>query len=180
MTRTDFNELVHKLSRKLYGCAFRFLRNQEDSEDAVQEVFVKLWKLKEKLAGYNSIDALATTMIKNYCIDQIRKQKNNDRLEDSKEFGIQFMTPSPYEQMEIIESHAIIYNIIENMPCNYKDIIKLRDIEGFSFEEIAEQTSQNINTIRVTLSRARRLVRDEYNKFQYEHRGIKQLNRKVL
>ena len=75
MTRTDFNDLIQQLSRKLYGFAFRILRNQEEAEDAVQEIFIKLWKMGQKLDEYNSIDALATTMTKNYCIDQIRKQK---------------------------------------------------------------------------------------------------------
>jgi RNA polymerase sigma-70 factor, ECF subfamily len=65
MSRTDFNDLVHQLNRKLYGYAFRILRNQEEAEDAVQEVFIKLWKMNEKLSEYNSIDALATTMTKN-------------------------------------------------------------------------------------------------------------------
>ena len=76
MTRTDFNDLVRQQNRKLYGYAFRILRNQEEAEDAVQEVFIKLWNLGNKLDSYNSIGALATTMIKNFCIDQIRKKKH--------------------------------------------------------------------------------------------------------
>jgi DNA-directed RNA polymerase specialized sigma24 family protein len=45
MTRADFNDLVRQLNRNLYGYAFRILRNQEEAEDAVQEVFIKLWNL---------------------------------------------------------------------------------------------------------------------------------------
>ena len=66
MTRADFNDLVRQLNRNLYGYAFRILRNQEEAEDAVQEVFIKLWKLGDKLNDYNSIGALAITMIKNF------------------------------------------------------------------------------------------------------------------
>ena len=180
MTRTDFSELVQQLSRKLYGYAFRILRNQEEAEDAVQEIFIKLWKMKGKLVEYISIDALAITMTKNYCIDQIRKQKNIYNEEPGAQVYHQMTSPSPHEQMESLESNEIIYKIIDKLPEIYKVMIRLRDIEGFSYEEIAEKTNHNINTLRVTISRARRIIRDEYKKYQYERRGTEQVDRKVL
>jgi RNA polymerase sigma-70 factor, ECF subfamily len=180
MTHTDFNDLVNKLNHKLYNYAFRILRNQEEAEDAVQEIFIKMWKMKGKLNEYNSIDALATTMTKNYCIDQLRKKKPVSGEEQiNMEFNIA-SAPSPLEQMERIESNDIIFSIIDQLPDSYKIMIRLRDIEGFSYEEIAEKTDQSINTLRVILSRARRIIRDEYNKYQDEYRGIKQSARKVL
>jgi RNA polymerase sigma factor (sigma-70 family) len=180
MTRSDFNELVQQISRRLYGFAFRILRNQEEAEDAVQEVFIKLWKMKEKLIEYNSVVALATTMTKYYCIDQIRKQKNFVNEEPGTLIEHQMTSPSPHEQLESTESNEIIYKIIDNLPDIYKRIIILRDINCFSYEEIADKTAQNINTLRVSLSRARRIIRDEFNKYQYERRRIGQADRKVL
>jgi RNA polymerase sigma-70 factor, ECF subfamily len=180
MTRSDFSELVKQLSRKLYAYAFRFLQNQEEAEDAVQEVFIKLWRMKEKLGEYESIEALATTMTKNYCIDQVRKHKNIFKEEYKREGYLSLISPSPQEQMENRESNDIIHNIIDHLPEIYKTIVKFKDIDGLSYEEIADKTEQNVNTLRVTISRARRLIRDEYNKYQYERRGIKQVDRKVL
>jgi RNA polymerase sigma factor (sigma-70 family) len=180
MTRDEFNDYVRQLSRKLYVLAFRILRKQEEAEDAVQEMFIKLWNMREKLNEYNSIDALATTMTKNYCIDQLRKQKHIIQDQNINQDYIYTTYPSPHEQLESRESADIIQNIIEHLPEIYKVIIKHRDIEGLSYEEIAEKTSQNINTIRVTLSRARRLLREEYKKYFNEKRGIRQVTRKVL
>jgi RNA polymerase sigma-70 factor (ECF subfamily) len=180
MTRADFSELIKQLNRKLYGYAFRILRNKEEAEDAVQEVFIKLWNMKDKLNQYTSADALATTITKNYCIDQIRKHKNIYQVEPGNHDYKQTSSPSPHEQMEILESNEIIRKIIDNLPDIYKYLIRLKDIDGFSYDEIAEQTGQNINTLRVTLSRARRLIRDEYNKHQYEGKRIEQVDRKVL
>jgi RNA polymerase sigma-70 factor (ECF subfamily) len=180
MTRSDFSDLVKHISRKLYVYAFRFLQNQEEAEDAVQEVFIKLWKMKEKLNEYESIEALATTMTKNYCIDQVRKHKNISKEAYNSEGYLNVISPSPQDQMENRESGEIIHNIIDHLPEIYKTIVKFKDIDGLSYEEIADKTEQNINTLRVTISRARRLIRDEYNKYQYEHRGIKQVDRKVL
>jgi RNA polymerase sigma factor (sigma-70 family) len=168
MTRSDFNDYVQQQSRKLYGYAFRILRKQEEAEDAVQEVFIKLWKMKEKLGEYRSIDALATTMTKNYCIDQLRKDRNIVHDGNTKQYHNYVTSPSPHEQMVITETNEILHRIIEHLPEGYRDMIRLRDIEGLPYEEIAEHTGQNINTLRVTLSRARKLIRDEYNKYQDE------------
>lgn len=165
MTRDSFNEYVRLLSRKLYSYAFRILLNQEESEDAVQEIFIKLWNMGEKLNEYNSIEALATTMTRNYCIDQLRKNKHIVNDQDYFNNDLNIATPSPHELMVLRESDDIVRNIIEYLPDLYKVIIKLHDIEGLSYEEIAEKTGQNINTLRVTLSRARGLVRDDYKKY---------------
>lgn len=180
MTRNDFNDLVQQLSRKLFGFAFRILRNQEEAEDAVQEVFIKLWKMGVKLDGYNSIGALATTMTKNYCIDQLRKKKQNYGEEFNSNDYTVLTSPSPFEQMVNNESGDIIVKIIEDLPDNYKSVIILREIEGYSYEEISKKTDQNINTLRVTISRARKLIREEFNKYQYERRGTKEVTGKIL
>jgi RNA polymerase sigma-70 factor (ECF subfamily) len=168
MTRERFNDYVLQQSRKLYGFAFRILRNQEESEDAVQEVFIKLWKMGDRLDNYESIDALATTMTKNYCIDQIRKLKHPVNYHtDINDY--QFKTTiSPHDQLENAESDAIIHRIIGDLEDKYRMVIELRDIQGLSYEEISEKTGQNINTLRVTISRARGFIRDEYKKYNNE------------
>jgi len=180
MTRADFNDLVGQLNRKLYGFAFRILRNQEEAEDAVQEIFIKLWNMKENLKEYTSIDALATTMTKNYCIDQIRKTKHFIQEDYNRQNLQNIDNTSPYELMANRESDEIIHSIIDQLPDIYKGVIRLREIEGLSYEEIADKTAQNIITLRVTLSRARKMIREEFNKHQYERRGIKKTDRKVL
>lgn len=180
MTRADFNDLVRQLNLNLYGYAFRILRNQEEAEDAVQEVFIKLWNMGSKIDEYNSIGALAATMTKNLCIDLLRKKKHI--VQD--EYGeLDLKGPdisSPYELLESRESEDILYHIINHLPDIYKVVIELREIEGLTYEEIAEKTKQNINTLRVNLSRARKMIREEFNKFQYERRGTQEVNRKVL
>jgi RNA polymerase sigma factor (sigma-70 family) len=180
MTRADFSDLVRQLNRNLYGYAFRILRNQEEAEDAVQEVFIKLWNMGGKIDEYNIIGALATTMTKNICIDLLRKKKHivQEGYEGIKIEGLD--NSSPHELMVGRESENILYHIIEKLPEIYKEVIKLREIDGLTYEEIAVMTKQNINTLRVNLSRARRMIREEFNKYQYERRGTKAVNRKVL
>lgn len=173
MTKTDFNNLVITIGRRLYGNAYRMLRDKEGSEDAVQEVFVKLWKMNTKLEEYESVEALAVTMVKNYCIDQIRKQKYIEPA-DTNSFSLYHDPgPSPQDKLESNETIVIMQGIINGLPQTYREIIQMRDIEELSYEEIADKTGQNINTLRVNLSRARKSVRDEFNKRTNEFRGNK-------
>lgn len=180
MTRDEFNDLVRQLNRNLYGHAFRILRSQEEAEDAVQEVFIKLWNLGKKLDEYKNIAALAVTMTRNFCIDQIRKKKHFIEEELDKNDIRNSDEASPYDLMENKESEDIVSHIIDQLPEIYKIVIVLREMEDMSYEEIAAQTRQNINTLRVTLSRARKMIREEFNKYQYERRGIKETDPKVL
>jgi RNA polymerase sigma factor (sigma-70 family) len=180
MSRPDFDNLIQQLGRKLYGFAFRILRNQEEAEDVVQEVFIRLWKMGQKLDEYKSVDALATTMTKNYCIDIIRKQKHNYGEDFSISDYPGSTSTSPHDAMVNRETGEILNRIIGDLPELFRIVVKLRDIDGDSYEEISRKTKQNINTLRVTLSRARKIIRDEYNKYQYERRGTETTYRKVL
>jgi RNA polymerase sigma-70 factor (ECF subfamily) len=144
------------------------MRNQEEAEDIVQETFLKLWNMKDKLGEYRSIEALATTMTRNSCIDSLRKNKTEYREDIELNRYSSLTVPSPHEKMVMRESDSIIRAIIEKMPESSKSLIKFHDLDGKSYEEIAEVTGQNINTIRVNISRARKFIRDEFNRYQDE------------
>ncbi len=168
MTREEFNNYVKTKGRMLFSIAFRVLRQQDEAEDAVQEVFIRMWKMGERLDEYSSLDALAVTMTKNYCIDQIRK--NRKLFEDVTVIKDQQSGISTDGIIEDTESFVIIQKVISGLSEKYREMINLRDIEGLSYEDIAERTGQNINTIRVNLSRARAMVKQEYKKYFNEKR----------
>lgn len=171
MTRLEFNNQVLQHSRKLYMIAFRFLKRQDEAEDAVQEIFMRLWNKNEELGRYNSLEALATASVRNYCIDILRRKKlmiieNNEDHNGVPDSGL-----SPEEALENSETSGILNNIIKKLPDLYREIITMKDINGLSYEEIVEITGQNVNTLRVNLSRARKLIRDEFKKYRYEYAG---------
>ncbi|HPA87597.1 MAG TPA: RNA polymerase sigma factor [Bacteroidales bacterium] len=168
MSEADFDNLVRNTGRRLYSMAYRFLRDQQASEDAVQEVFVKLWKMKSRLEEYESTEALATTMLKNHCIDQIRRGKHPSVTGNEKLLSFFDSQPSPYEKLVNEESYAIIRKIVDDLPELYREAVTLRDIEGLEYEDIAKKTGQNVNTVRVILSRGRKMIRDEMKKIYNE------------
>ena len=87
---------------------------------------------------------------------------------------------TPFDVLRATETRDNITSILTNMPDIYSSIVQKHDIEGLSYEEISAQTSQNINTLRVTLSRARKMLRDEYNKLLYEAGTTKRVAGEVL
>jgi RNA polymerase sigma factor (sigma-70 family) len=180
MTRLEFNNHILQLSRKLFVVAYRFLKSQEEAEDAVQEVFIRLWNRKDRLEEYASIEALAVTTTKNYCIDQLRKTRTMpiEGLADNRLMYSDRETPDIL--MERSESLNIMQSIIDNLPDTYRDIIRKKEIDGLSYEEISQITRQNISTLRVNFSRARNMIRDEFKKIKYDYKGNNNASRKVL
>ncbi|WP_026449678.1 RNA polymerase sigma factor [Aequorivita capsosiphonis] len=157
MTKTEFTNLVLPFKDKLYRLAKRILVSQDEAEDAVQEVFLKLWRGKEKIANYKSPEAFAITMTKNYCLDRLKsKQASNLKIVHSN-----YQTSENIEKnIEANDGVEMVFKIMETLPEQQKIVLQLRDVEQFEFSEIAKMLDSNETAIRVALSRARKTVRD--------------------
>lgn len=180
MTRNEFNEIIHSCYKKLYRIAFRIVRNRPEAEDAVQDVFLKMWKMGNDLDKYSDAEALAVTIIRNRCIDLIRKRNFSGEFDQVEivmdpEFQI-----SPHDQMVQSENREIVREIISGLPESFRDIIQMREIEGCSYREIASITGANINSLRVSVSRARQIIKEKYLNYSYERGTTKRATGKVL
>ena len=172
MTKQEFKSLVLPTKGKLYRLALRMLNSRQEAEDIIQDTYLKLWNMRDQLSQYNSIEALAVTMTKNLCIDKLRsyrKRKQNDGGLDNILLSSD-KRHNPAEMLELDESMRCVYECIQQLPDQQRLVIQLRDIEHYSYEEISEMTDLKVNNIRVALSRARKSVREEYQKKQnYGH-----------
>jgi RNA polymerase sigma factor (sigma-70 family) len=159
MELNDFKNKLIPISPKLLRFARRLLENQEDARDSVQDVFLKLWIMRDKLETYKSLEALAMTMTKNACIDQLRKRKTFFQNEDS----IVNRTDGT-ENVELMmtrkEGYNSVLEMITDLPEQQRAVIHLKDVEGYSAEEVMEILDINANTLRVNLSRARTKLRE--------------------
>jgi RNA polymerase sigma-70 factor (ECF subfamily) len=159
MKQSEFLSTVMPFKDKVFRLAKRLLVSTEEAEDATQELFFKLWKNKSKLQNYKSIEAFAMTMTKNYCFDRLKsKQASNLTLVHSnyKEND----TPLT-RQVELNDSVSKVHQLIDDLPEQQKLIIQLRDIEQYEFDEIAKMLNIKPTAIRVTLSRARKTIREQ-------------------
>ena len=170
MTVETFKIEVLPLKHKLYRFAKRLLVSIPESEDIVQEVFLRLWSRKEQLNEYKSIEAFAMTITKNLCLDKLKSKRNKTDELTEKHEKMEELTP--HTKLELSESFEKIQLIINTLPEQQRMIIHLRDIEEYDFEEIAEIMNLSMNTIRVNLSRARKKVREIMIKtYNYEFAG---------
>lgn len=169
MKQHTFIALISPVQDKMYRLALRLLVSKEAAEDAVQEVMLKLWRKKKKLLTYDNLEAFAMTVTKNHCLDQLKlKQNNNLRLVHS---NYEDGSGSLQRKMEAQDDLGWVQKIIETLPEQQKIIIQLRDVEQYEYSEIAKMTNMKETAIRVTLSRARKTIRNEIIK---RHRyGIK-------
>ncbi|MCF8368399.1 MAG: RNA polymerase sigma factor [Bacteroidales bacterium] len=167
MTVETFKIEVLPIKNKLYRFAYRLMKSIPEAEDIVQDVFIKLWSNKKKLAEIKSIEAFAMTMTKNLCLDRLKSKKyghyelteQHDEINDK----------TPFVEVEQNDAYQRVRKLIEALPEQQRMIIHLRDIEGYEYAEIAEVLNITENTIRVNLSRARRKIRDTMVKnYNYE------------
>ncbi len=168
MTRDAFNVIIHRLNRKLFAIAFRIVKNRQEAEDVVQEVFMKMWIMRKKLDDYNDTEALAVTMTRNSCIDQLRKWKHIDSEKGVADIRNPDHSPSPHERLVNSETADILAGIIDELPPATRDLVQLREINGLSYDEISKQKEMNINNLRVVLSRARKMIKEKYIKYTNE------------
>ena len=169
MTEKLFKDTVLPLNRKLLGFAKRFLSDIDEAKDAVQEIYIKLWNMRDDLDQYNSVEALAMRMTRNLCLDKIKLKKTvplNNTLIKEEADNSSWMREKE-EEITIAVKRA--KKIIETLDEPQRTIMQLRDMQGYDYEEIAQILNMNVNTIRVSLSRARKKVKEELiNKF-YNH-----------
>ena len=159
MNQQEFIKTISPFKDRIFRLAKRLLVSTEEAEDATQEVLVRLWNNKEKLGGYASVEALAMTITKNYCLDQLKSKRASEmRIVHSnytdREAGLQ-------QQAEDRDSWNWVEKIIATLPEQQRMIVQMRDIEEYEFEDIAKIMDMNETAVRVALSRARKTIREE-------------------
>ncbi|MET1259743.1 RNA polymerase sigma factor [Flagellimonas sp. DF-77] len=159
MQQSEFLKVVMPFKDKLYRLAKRLLVSREEAEDATQEILMKLWSKNESIEQYKSVEAFAMTMTKNFCLDRLKsKQAGNLKLVHS---NYRDENTSLQKQLEAEDSVDWVARIMDELPEQQKMVLQLRDIEDYDFEEISEMLGMKPTAVRVTLSRARKAVREK-------------------
>jgi RNA polymerase sigma factor (sigma-70 family) len=162
MTQTDFLKIVMPFKDKVFRLAKRLLVSREEAEDATQEVLLKLWSNKAKMEDYKNVEAFSMTMTKNFCLDKLKsKQAQNLKLVHS---NYQDHKVSLQKQLELNDSLDWVSKIIEDLPEQQKIVVQLRDIEQYDFDDICKMLDMKPTAVRVTLSRARKIIREKLTK----------------
>ena len=162
MNQNEFVQIITPFKDKLFRLAKRMLVSTEEAEDATQEVLLRLWNKNSSLEQYNSVEALAMTMTKNYCLDQLKskKPKNLQIVHNN----YQDKQASLEVQIEHQNTLQWAEKLINDLPKQQRLILQLREIEEYEFSEIAQVLEMNETAVRVALSRARKTLREQIEK----------------
>lgn len=162
MEQEQFKIEVVPLRGKLSGCACRLLDDPQDVEDVVQEVFLKMWYIREELDRYESVEALAVQITKHLCLNRLRAFRyRQEKLSDS---AVITADDNPYVALEQKDSVSQVMHIMELLPGLQQTILRMKHVDGFEVKEIAELTGSSPEAVRVNLSRARKKVKELFLK----------------
>lgn len=164
-----FSELIDKYEKMIYNLAYRIFNNTSDAEDMTQEVFIKIYKNLYKCEGKQSIKTWVYTIAYNTCIDEIRKRKGKNGISidmeiegEENNFSLDIASNEPTPENALMQKEGLleIEQAINSLNEVNKALIFLRDIKGFSYNEISEIMNLNIGTVKSKINRARNTLKN--------------------
>ncbi len=169
MSKEEFRRTVFSLSEHLFPMVARMLGDRASTEDAIQEIMIKLWLKRHKIRQHPNIKGLVFSVARNYCIDLLRKKSLE--ISDTPIYLESLKSEYGQEQLEWKELNIIIKKILKKLPERQQEVLVMRDLDGYEFIEIAAATQLKVEHVRVLLSRARKLVSAELEKtYSYERK----------
>jgi RNA polymerase sigma-70 factor, ECF subfamily len=163
-----FDLLVLKYQYRVQALISRYVRDSSETEDIAQEAFIKAYKALKNFRGdsqfYTWLYRIAVNTAKNHLVAKGRRPPADDvELEDAEYLGggeALHETDTPEREVLRDELQAVVFASIEALPADLRTAIKLRELEGLSYEEIAEVMACPVGTVRSRIFRAREAVNE--------------------
>jgi len=164
--KTAFDLLVRKYQHKVAKLVSRYVRDRREVEDVTQEAFIKAYHaiggFRGESAFYTWLYRIAVNTAKNYLESQSRRPPGSDMEIEGAELiesgeGLRDQA-TPERQMLTDEIATTVHRVLELLPPDLRTAITLREIEGMSYEEIAEVMDCPIGTVRSRIFRAREAI----------------------
>jgi RNA polymerase sigma-70 factor (ECF subfamily) len=164
-----FELLIEDYQKKAFNVAYRMMGNSEDANDLVQEALIRIFKSIKNFKEQSSFSTWVYRIVTNVCLDELRRRKNkftisideDIQLEDGNvKRQIESEGPTPEESLESKEIQDIVTKAIEELSNEHKTVIVLRDIQGFSYDEISDIMKCPEGTVKSRINRARKALRE--------------------
>jgi RNA polymerase sigma-70 factor (ECF subfamily) len=156
---STFEWIVLKYQDKIYNLCRYLLGNPQDAEDAAQEVFIKAYR---KLKDFRPESSLYTWLYRigvNTCLDHKRKFRPEPFKDQSQAEDLPSAEPSPERLYQSKEIGQAIQSALEQLSKKSRAVIVLKEVEGLSYEEIAEVLNTSVGTVKSRISRSREELR---------------------
>lgn len=154
MTSAEYNFSIDQHSDALYRFAVHFLKDSEDARDVVQDTFEKLWLNKDKVEK-EKVKSWLFTCAHNAMLNQVSRKKRQQTHLDSQAVHKSQAPDSSFESKQVIDQ------LVSSLPPIQKSILLLRDLEGYTYEEIGAMLSIPPSQVKVYLFRARLKIKKQ-------------------
>lgn len=158
MTHDEFKRIFLPLQPLFFRDAMRMLCDRFEAEDAVQNLYMRMWEKRNELANVLSPEGYCRAVLRNICIDRLRSISEHPR-ENVDELSVATEQKSPFE---IKDERQYIQMYLSGLPPQQRKIVLLR-MSGHSYEEIEALTGLSAVNIRVIITRLRKKFREYYN-----------------
>lgn len=170
MEKDRFKAVWLPLSGGFYRVAFSILGSEADARDAVQDLFVKLWNIRNQLDSVRSPEAYGIRLVKNICIDRLRSREVKGIAEDIsavREDRIASWKDAVAADSRVIgkETADALERALSRLPENQRTVMRMRFFQQLDYGDIAKQTGFSMANVRVLVARARRTVIEDMKDF---------------
>ena len=171
LTETKYQFLIQQYKNNIYSYALYMMKNRMDAEDISQEVLIKIW---QNVGKFNILSAKTWIMrtTHNLCIDYLRKRQSSYSKEYSiDEDFLESFADGLEENNPLIKTHLKmmtdkIKKTIQNLPEKLKSVFVLYEIQGMKYREISKSLDMPLNTVKVSLFRARKKLQEELKHYE--------------
>lgn len=162
MTAEEFKKVWLPLSDAFYRAAYYILESEADADDAVQDLYVKLWNSRDSLDGILRPQTYGVTLIKNICLDRLRHRKV--ARAESLDEGIEVTAgdSSPSGILVHKDSLRQLEALVEKLPDKQRTVLRLRVYEEMEYDRISQITGLSESNLRMLLSTARKTLRKSF------------------
>ena len=165
----SFGQLIESHESRVYHIALKMLRNEHDAYDAAQEAFIKAFRHIKKFKAQSAFSTWLYRITTNVCLDFLKRNKDQQTISlereialEESEVSLQLEDETANTEEEVLKQERLnaIYQGMERLSPDHRQMIVLRDMEGFSYEEIATITNRNLGTVKSKINRARQALKE--------------------
>ena len=148
-----FYQLYERYSRRLYGFVLRYIKQEADAEEIVQEVFIKIWETRDKIDVYSSFESFLFTIAYNATISLFRKRAREEKyLEHLKSLQQVEAAPNLIDEIQFNELNDTVQSLLNELTPRQKEVFQLSREQGLAHEEIAKKLNISVNTVKKHIS----------------------------
>jgi len=172
-----FEELVDRYEDKIFRLAFRFVRNETEAKEIVQDTFLLVWRKLDTFKGDSQFGSWLYRVATNTALMRLRAQRRHPEI-STEELPVDYLdnygqlpaagenwAKRPDDELQSDELRRRIQKAVDELPEIYRTVFLIRDVEGLSTEETAEVLEISIPTVKTRLHRARLALRDAITRY---------------